>query len=85
MCHGLDNFKEITTTMGTMSATGPVQSRACCEPRSALHICVRYAGDEFIVVLSGCGADEAEHNGRTAEELDDVYFEARPEATQPSA
>ena len=23
-------------------------------------ICVRYAGDEFIVVLSGCGQEEAE-------------------------
>mgnify|MGYP006183715795 CR=1 FL=1 len=23
-------------------------------------ICVRYAGDEFIIVLSGCGGEEAE-------------------------
>ena len=42
-------------------------------------ICVRYAGDEFIVVLSGCGADEAERKRvelQTA--IDEVVFEARP-------
>ena len=42
-------------------------------------ICVRYAGDEFIVVLSGCGADEAEHKRQELQKsIDDVYFEARP-------
>ena len=40
---------------------------------------MRYAGDEFIVVLSGCGADEAERKRvelQTA--IDEVVFEARP-------
>jgi diguanylate cyclase (GGDEF)-like protein len=42
-------------------------------------ICVRYAGDEFIVVLSGCSADEAEHKRQELQKsIDDVYFEARP-------
>jgi diguanylate cyclase (GGDEF)-like protein len=42
-------------------------------------ICVRYAGDEFIVVLSGCGHEEAEHKRvelQTA--IDRLVFEARP-------
>ena len=42
-------------------------------------ICVRYAGDEFIVVLSGCSAEEAERKRielQTA--VDEVDFEARP-------
>ena len=42
-------------------------------------ICVRYAGDEFIVVLSGCGAEEAEQKRvelQTA--IDDIVFEVRP-------
>src|SRR5678815_323341 len=42
-------------------------------------ICVRYAGDEFIVVLSGCGADEAEHKRQELQKsIDEVFFEARP-------
>ena len=42
-------------------------------------ICVRYAGDEFIIVLSGCSADEAEHKRQELQKaIDDVYFEARP-------
>ena len=42
-------------------------------------ICVRYAGDEFIVVLSGCSAEEAERKRielQTA--VDEVDFEAKP-------
>ena len=42
-------------------------------------ICVRYAGDEFIVVLSGCGADEAERKRLELQRaVEDVAFEVRP-------
>ncbi len=58
----LDNFKDINDTYGHH-----VGDRALCEAAAILKatvrpydICVRYAGDEFIVVLSGCGAEEAE-------------------------
>ncbi len=63
MVMDLDNFKEINDTHGHH-----VGDHALCEVARVLRtairpydICVRYAGDEFIVVLSGCGADEAEH------------------------
>ena len=63
MVMDLDNFKEINDNHGHH-----VGDRALCEVARVLRaairpydICVRYAGDEFIVVLSGCGADEAEH------------------------
>jgi diguanylate cyclase (GGDEF)-like protein len=40
---------------------------------------VRYAGDEFIVVLSGCGADEAERKRLELKRaMEDVIFEVRP-------
>ena len=58
----LDNFKDINDTYGHH-----VGDRALREVSVALRatirpydICVRYAGDEFIVVLSGCGGEEAE-------------------------
>ncbi|CAN5618473.1 hypothetical protein BH23ACI1_BH23ACI1_18870 [soil metagenome] len=77
----LDNFKTINDSHGHH-----VGDRALCEVARVLRtairpydICVRYAGDEFIVVLSGCGAEEAEHKRQELQEaIDAVYFEARP-------
>jgi diguanylate cyclase (GGDEF)-like protein/putative nucleotidyltransferase with HDIG domain len=77
----LDHFKEINDSHGHH-----VGDRALCEVARVLRaairpydICVRYAGDEFIVVLSGCGGDEAESKRQELQKnIDDVYFEARP-------
>jgi diguanylate cyclase (GGDEF)-like protein/putative nucleotidyltransferase with HDIG domain len=81
MVMDLDNFKEINDSHGHH-----VGDRALCEVARVLRaairpydICVRYAGDEFIVVLSGCGADEAEHKrAELQQSIDEVVFEARP-------
>ena len=81
MVMDLDNFKEINDSHGHH-----VGDRALCEVARVLRaairpydICVRYAGDEFIVVLSGCGADEAEQKRQELQQgVDAVYFEARP-------
>jgi len=77
----LDNFKEINDHHGHH-----VGDRALCEVatllRSAIRpydICVRYAGDEFILVLSGCGAGEAEHKRQELQQaVESIHFEARP-------
>ena len=81
MVMDLDSFKEINDSHGHH-----VGDRALCEVARVLRaairpydICVRYAGDEFIVVLSGCGADEAEQKRQELQKgIDEVYFEARP-------
>jgi diguanylate cyclase (GGDEF)-like protein/putative nucleotidyltransferase with HDIG domain len=81
MVMDLDSFKEINDNHGHH-----VGDRALVEVARVLRaairpydICVRYAGDEFIVVLSGCGADEAEHKRQELQKsIDEVYFEARP-------
>jgi diguanylate cyclase (GGDEF)-like protein/putative nucleotidyltransferase with HDIG domain len=81
MVMDLDNFKGINDSHGHH-----VGDRALCEVARVLRtairpydICVRYAGDEFIVVLSGCGADEAEQKRQELQQaIDAVYFEARP-------
>jgi diguanylate cyclase (GGDEF)-like protein/putative nucleotidyltransferase with HDIG domain len=81
MVMDLDSFKGINDSHGHH-----VGDRALCEVARVLRaairpydICVRYAGDEFIVVLSGCGAEEAEHKRQELQKtIDDVYFEARP-------
>ena len=81
MVMDLDNFKEINDSHGHH-----VGDRALCEVARVLRaairpydICVRYAGDEFIVVLSGCSAEEAEQKRQELQKgIDEVYFEARP-------
>src|SRR5499427_3754575 len=84
----LDSFKDINDTYGHH-----VGDRALREIAGVLRagirpydICVRYAGDEFIVVLSGCGAEEAERKRlelQTA--VDFLQFEARPGKMLPLA
>src|SRR5580765_4436492 len=81
MVMDLDSFKEINDSHGHH-----VGDRALCEAARVLRaairpydICVRYAGDEFIIVLSGCDADEAESKrAELQRSIDEVYFEARP-------
>ena len=81
MVMDLDSFKEINDNHGHH-----VGDRALCEIARVLRttirpydICVRYAGDEFIVVMSGCGAEEAEQKrDELQRSIDAVVFEARP-------
>ncbi len=84
----LDNFKEINDNHGHH-----VGDRALREVATVLRsgirpydICVRYAGDEFIVVLSGCRADEVERKRVELQRtVDEVLFEARPGRRLPLA
>jgi diguanylate cyclase (GGDEF)-like protein len=77
----LDGFKGINDTYGHH-----VGDRALRDVGNALRtsiracdICVRYAGDEFIVILSGCDAEEAERKRRYLQRaVDDLRFEVRP-------
>jgi diguanylate cyclase (GGDEF)-like protein/putative nucleotidyltransferase with HDIG domain len=77
----LDDFKEINDTYGHH-----VGDRALRDVAQVLRmvirpydICVRYAGDEFIVVLAGCGFDEAENKRRELQQaIGEMVFEARP-------
>jgi diguanylate cyclase (GGDEF)-like protein/putative nucleotidyltransferase with HDIG domain len=81
MVMDLDDFKDINDNHGHH-----VGDRALCEVARVLRaairpydICVRYAGDEFIIVLSGCGGDEAEQKRQELQKgVDDVHFEPRP-------
>src|SRR5258705_426727 len=82
----LDDFKEINDTFGHH-----IGDRALREAATALRaairpydICVRYAGDEFIVVLSGCGREEAERKRLELQQaVDNVEIEVRPDLRIP--
>ncbi|MEQ1758000.1 MAG: diguanylate cyclase [Vicinamibacterales bacterium] len=67
----VDEFKDINDTYGHRVGDRALREvarvlRAAIRPYD---VCVRYAGDEFVVVLSGCGSDEVEEKRR---ELQDV-------------
>src|SRR5262249_51040058 len=86
MVMDLDNFKEINDTFGHHvgdTALREVSSvlRTAIRPYD---ICVRYAGDEFIVVLSGCGRDEAEAKRRELQQaVDNLELEVRRDLRIP--
>ena len=82
----LNHFKEINDNHG--HHIGDRALRAVANMlRTAIRpydICVRYAGDEFIVVLSGCGWDEAEAKRIELQDaIDQLVFEPRPGARLP--
>jgi diguanylate cyclase (GGDEF)-like protein len=81
-----DNFKSINDTHG--HHVGDRALRGVAEVlRQTIRpydICVRYAGDEFIVVLSGCGGEEAERKRQELKRaVDQLVFEVRPGRTMP--
>ena len=84
----LDNFKEINDTYGHHIGDRALRDVAGVL-RTAIRpydICVRYAGDEFIVVLSGCGGEEAERKRVELQgAVDGLSFEPRPGRTLPLA
>ena len=84
----LDNFKDINDSHGHHVGDRVLRELAPLL-RNAIRpydICVRYAGDEFIVVLSGCGREEAERKRLELQRtVDEAVFEARPGRRIPLA
>jgi diguanylate cyclase (GGDEF)-like protein len=74
----MDGLKYLNDTYGHS-----VGDHALCKVATALagsirpyDLCVRYGGDEFIIVLSGCGRDEAEAKLRELQDsIDKVVFD----------
>ena len=86
MVMDLDDFKEINDTFGHHIGDCALREVASVL-RTAIRpydICVRYAGDEFIVVLSGCGRDEAENKRLELQQaVDNVELEVQPDLRIP--
>jgi diguanylate cyclase (GGDEF)-like protein/putative nucleotidyltransferase with HDIG domain len=84
----LDGFKEINDTHGHQNGDRALREvatvlRAAIRPYD---ICVRYAGDEFIVVLSGCCAEEAERKRLELQQaVAAIRFEPTPGRRVPLA
>jgi len=77
----LDDFKQINDTYGHHVGDQALRevARALRETIRPYDVCVRYAGDEFIIVLSGCGLGEA--SAKSAElqsAIANLAFEATP-------
>lgn len=77
----VNGFKEINDTYGHHAGDRALRQIAQVL-RSAIRpydICVRYAGDEFVVVLAGCGYDEAERKRLELQAAVERFeFEPRP-------
>jgi len=77
----LDDFKEINDTHGHHVGDRALRevARVLREAIRPYDICVRYAGDEFIVVLTDCGPEDAEAKRVELQQaIDGVSVEAAP-------
>ncbi|HEX6322726.1 MAG TPA: HD domain-containing phosphohydrolase [Vicinamibacterales bacterium] len=75
----LDGFKEINDTLGHHIGDRALAdvSRMLQSAIRPYDICARYAGDEFVIVLSGCGAEDAERKRQELQQaVDGMRFEA---------
>jgi diguanylate cyclase (GGDEF)-like protein len=82
----LNDFKEINDTYGHQTGDRALREVAHVL-RTAIRpydICVRYAGDEFIVVLAGCGREEAEYKRVELQQaVDRLVFHAQSDTPVP--
>ena len=82
----LDDFKDINDTFGHHIGDLALREVAAVL-RTAIRpydICVRYAGDEFIVVVSGCSREEAESKRRELQQVvDSIRLEVQPNVSIP--
>jgi diguanylate cyclase (GGDEF)-like protein/putative nucleotidyltransferase with HDIG domain len=82
----LDDFKEINDSFGHRVGDWALREvarvlRAGIRPYD---MCVRYAGDEFIVVLAGCGRSEAESKRHELQEaVGQIVLEVGPDRRVP--
>jgi diguanylate cyclase (GGDEF)-like protein len=77
----MDDFKEINDTYGHHVGDRALRAvaRSLRDTIRPYDICVRYAGDEFIIVLPDCGRDEAEAKRVELQRaIDGLAFEAAP-------
>ena len=84
----LDRFKEINDSFGHQAGDRALRDVAAVL-RGAIRpydMCVRYAGDEFVVVLGGCGREEAENKRLELKRtVESIVFEPRPGEPFPLA
>jgi diguanylate cyclase (GGDEF)-like protein len=66
----LDDFKVINDAYGHLAGDRALQAvaRVLQQMSRPYDSCIRYGGDEFVVLLSGCGRDDAEERRRRLQE-----------------
>ena len=83
----LDDFKASTIIRRPRRRPGAAEvARVLRSVIRPYDVCVRYAGDEFIIVLSGCGRDEADRKRLEIQRsVDELQFKPRPGKLLPLA
>lgn len=82
----VDEFKAINDLYGHAAGDRALRevARVLSQSIRARDICARYAGDEFVLVLRGCGGPEAERRAKSIQAMfEAVRFLVEPSRLQP--